>query len=253
MSKRTTLRYLHIALMVIIVASTLFQAVTGGSLDVFLPTSLLLVVYSVINLLYCHVNSQDARIGSWRYYATLLLIAMIFGSIGDFAMPGLLLFPTTTALINGIIFFGIGHLFYLLALRNRSPLFFEKKETRRIRMNNAIIWILSIVAVIVLFQLTIYNPADQVMSIGALGYGILLVTALAFAMTKWFDEYPVPFKLALVFGFLFFFISDWAIAFRYFQDPSFMSGTAFVGVTYLIGQLLLQSSTLLGFQKPLHD
>lgn len=249
-SQNRILRYLQLILVIVILAFITIQTVTGGSiLEVFLTTSILLVTLSAVNFLYCQNNHNDTKIGSWKHYTLLLFLAMILGFIGDLAMPGVLLFPTDITLINGILYFGIGHVFYLLALKDRSPLLFERDSPRGIRMNNIIVWLVSIIVVIILFQLTIYNPTDQIMSFGALGYGILLVTALAFAMTKWFDDYPLFFKLAIIFGFLLFFISDWAIAYKSFQDSTFMVGTAFVGVTYSLGQLLIQVSTLLGLEK----
>jgi uncharacterized membrane protein YhhN len=173
---------------------------------------------------------------------------MVFGSIGDFAMPGILLFPTETALLNGILFFGIGHILYIFALRNLSPLLLRKGEGSSLDVRKLIIWISFVVFVLLAFMLTVYDPSQQVLSIGALGYGIILISAVAFAFSKWFDDYPKAYSISLFLGFVFFFISDWVIAIRNFTDPSFFSGTSFVGVTYLIGQLLIHSAVLIGYQ-----
>lgn len=249
-SRNQLLRYMQLILVITILAFITIQTVTGGLyLQVFLITSLLLVIFSVINLLYHQINHNDAQIGPWYRYSLLLSLAMILGFIGDLAMPGVLLFPTSTTLINGILYFGIGHVFYLLALKDCSPLIIDRGQSHRVRMNNVLVWIVCNIIVIALFQLTVYNPTDQVMSYGALGYGILLVTALAFAITKWFDDYPLYFKVAIILGFLLFFISDYAIAYKSFQDSTFMVGTAFIGVTYSLGQLLIQASPLLGSKK----
>ncbi len=250
MTRRTYLRYLQYILVIIIVSLIAYHTVTAGTtLDIFLTASLLLILYSLVNLLYVQYSDAE-RMVSWRRYSVLLLLAMIFGSLGDFAMPGIFLLPTDIAFINGILYFAIGHVFYLLALKKSSPLLFDTRmEYRSLKRNNLIVWIVSIIIVIILFQLTVYNPSDQIVSIGAFGYGILLVSALAFAITKWFDEYPLYFKVALILGFSLFFISDWVLGIRYLGDSSLMSGTAFVGVTYAIGQLLIQSSVLFGLKK----
>ncbi|TFG31123.1 hypothetical protein EU527_13185 [Candidatus Thorarchaeota archaeon] len=248
-SQNRTLVYLQLILVIVILALVMIQIMTDGSvLEIFLSTSALLVMFSAVTMIYCQINPEDTGIGPWRRYSLLLFFAMILGFVGDLAMPGVLLFPTDITLINGILYFGIGHVFYLYALRDRSPLFIDRDRSHGIRTNNLIVWVISIIVIIILFQLTVYNPAEQIMSFGALGYGILLITALAFAMTKWFDDYPIFFKLAIILGFLLFFISDWAIAYKSFQDSTFLAGTAFVGVTYSLGQLLIQSSTLLGLK-----
>ena len=161
-------------------------------------------------------------------------------------MPGLFLFPTETALLNGILYFGIGHVLYLVALRGISPLLLSIQEKKLI-IRNLVIWIIFVIFVVAAFIFTVYNPEEQILSIGALGYGILLISVTAFAFTKWFGEHSPLFKLSLILGFSFFFISDWVIAIKNFRDPSLFSGTSFVGVTYLIGQLFIHSALLLGY------
>ncbi|MFW9907014.1 MAG: lysoplasmalogenase family protein [Candidatus Thorarchaeota archaeon] len=233
-------------MIIIIVALTLLQVVPGfGSQFSFLIASLCLVGFAFLNLIVCQYQRENEYIGVWRIYALFLFLAMVFGSIGDFALPGLFFFPTNNALINGILYFGLGHVLYLLAMRNRAPFLFHTNEKRTLLLRNLAIWMLSITFAVTLFMLTVYNPADQVMSIGALGYAILLITAVAFSITFWFSEFSPLFKLSIAFGFVFFFLSDWVIAIRSFRDASFLSGTAFVGVTYLIGQLLIQATTFI--------
>ncbi len=240
------LRYLVILLFIITIALIGIQSIPGwGNLSIFLISSLLLVVYAFTNLLYVN-RLEYVGIQNWKKYSVLLFIAMVFGSVGDFAMPGLFLFPTSTPLLNGILYFGIGHAFYLIALNGLSPFLLSTHE-RRLIVRNLAAWLIFVIFVVTAFLVTVYNPTDQVLSIGALGYGILLISAAAFAFTKWFDDYPKPFKLSLIFGFIFFFISDWVIAIRNFRDSTLLSDTSFVGVTYLIGQLLIHSALLLGY------
>jgi uncharacterized membrane protein YhhN len=108
-----------------------------------------------------------------------------------------------------------------------------------------VIWLVGIALVVVLFYTTVYNPADIIISYGVLGYGILLITVLAMSLTKWFDEFPRAFVLAIFLGLLLFFISDWIIGIRALRDPAFLSG-AIVGLTYLLGQLLIHLSPMIG-------
>jgi len=83
------------------------------------------------------------------------------------------------------------------------------------------------------------------LSIGLLGYGILLVTVLGFALTKWFDNFPIAFKITMIFGFFMFIFSDWLIGVHELTDPTFLSGP-WVGITYIFAQLPIQLAALLG-------
>ncbi len=243
------LQYLQLLMFIVILALIGIQIVPGwGNLTIFLFSSIVVVVYAFINLVSIRTEPPDDTRNFWVKYATLLFIAMVFGSIGDFAMPGILLVPTETPLLNGILFFGIGHILYLIALRSLSPLLLKPREGIAISFRNLFVWILFIIFVLLAFMLTVFDPSQQVLSIGALGYGIILISAVAFAFAKWFDDYPKLYSLSLFLGFVFFFISDWVIAIRNFTDPSFFSGTSFVGVTYLVGQLLIHSAVLIGYR-----
>jgi len=160
-----------------------------------------------------------------------MFIAMFICFVGDLLMASVL-YITPEPLFNGVLMFGLGHVVYLLALKDRSPLLL-RSESPRLITRNVIIWIVSIVTAVVLFVLTVYNPAEMVISMGLFGYGILLITVLAFSLSKWFDDYPKLFVICLFLGFLLFFISDYIIGYRTLTDPSFLSSTEAVGVTYI--------------------
>jgi hypothetical protein len=215
---------------------------TGNSIPWFLSSSIALAIFALVNYFGIYTESSV----EWRTYALLLLLAMICGTIGDFLMAEII-YITPEPLINGILLFAIGHVLYLLGLRNRSPLLTQKKESNGTQIigRNLIIWILSIVIILLIFYLTLFNPAMLELSIGALGYGIILVTVLAFSITKWTEQFPFSFRLALILGFLLFLFSDWLIAYHYFTDSAFLSGP-YVGITYVFGQLLIQFTTYLG-------
>jgi hypothetical protein len=154
---------------------------------------------------------------------------------------------TPIAIINGVMFFSIGHIFYLFALKDRSPLLLKPKgsEGGRLITRNLLIWIVCIVAVILLVLFTAFNPADMVLSAGFIGYGILLVTVFGFSLAKWFEEYPIGFRLLIVLGFFMFIFSDWLIGVHEMTDPNFLSGS-WVGITYIFAQLPIHLSVFLG-------
>jgi len=98
----------------------------------------------------------------------------------------------------------------------------------------------------ILFFLTLFNPADMVISIGLVFYGIFLTSSLVFSITKRFDDFPQLFSLCLIIGFLLFFISDYILGYKILMDSSFLSGIEAVGVTYLLGQMIIHISPMFG-------
>lgn len=216
--------------------------ITGDSIPWFLSSSIAIAILAFVNFidLYHEDNNE------WKTYALILLLAMLCGTFGDFLMAGIF-YITAEPLINGILFFGIGHVFYLLGLRNRSPLLIQNREagSGRIIIKNLIVWVLSVVVILIIFYLTVFNPTMLELSIGALGYGIILVSVLAFSITKWTSKFPFSFRIAIILGFLLFLFSDWILAYHYFTDPTFLAGP-YLGITYAFGQLLIQLTTYFG-------
>ncbi len=204
----------------------------------FLATSAMIVSLAFVN----YMDKRTTE--KWSRFVLLMFIAMLICFVGDLLMASVF-HITPDPLINGVLMFALGHVVYLLALKDRSPLLL-RSESPKLITRNVSIWIVSIVIVIVLFVLTLYNPAEMVISMGLFGYGILLTTVLAFSLSKWFDDYPKLFVICLFLGFLLFFISDYIIGYRTLTDPTFLSGTEAVGVTYLGGQLLVHISSLFG-------
>ncbi|MHA2424488.1 MAG: lysoplasmalogenase family protein [Candidatus Thorarchaeota archaeon] len=233
--------YLRILVIITIIVFEIIAAVLGIPNPWFLLASVTLVFLALVNL----VDIRASNNADWKTFSLLFFIAMFLCSIGDFLMAGII-YITPNTLINGVLMFGLGHVVYLLALRNISPLLFQRSENEPISTKrNLLIWIISIIAILLLFALTVYNPADMVLTVGMLGYGILLVTVLGFAITKWFENFPISFRIALPIGFAFFLFSDWLIAYHVMTDPTFLSGP-WVGLTYIVGQLLIHLSPLLG-------
>jgi hypothetical protein len=227
--------------MVVLTLLAIF-VITGEERPWFLSSSGVIVILALVNYI-------DFKSSTWGKFSLLMFIAMIFGFIGDLLMNSIF-FITPVAIINGVLFFSLGHVFYLFALKDRSPLLFNPKDSEggRLITRNFLIWILCIVAVILLIFFTAFNPADMILSTGFFGYGILLVTVFAFSLAKWFDEYPIGFRLLVIFGFLMFIFSDWLIGVHEMTDENFLSGP-WVGITYIFAQLPIHLSTYLGARE----
>jgi len=240
-SLKTPLGVLRILILLAIFVSTavLIIGINQGTPNWnLLATSALIVILAFVNFMDKRATEK------WSRFALLMFVAMFICFLGDLAMD-YIFHITPDPLINGILMFSLGHVVYLLALKDRSPLLL-RSESPRLITRNVTIWIVSIVIVIVLFVLTLYNPAEMVISMGMFSYGILLTSVLAFSLSKWFDDYPKLFVICLFIGFLLFFVSDYIIGYRTLTDPTFLSGTEAVGVTYIGGQLLIHVSSVFG-------
>ena len=141
--------------------------------------------------------------------------------------------------------FAIGHVFYLLALRDRSSLLL-RSESPKLIVRNLVMWVVGIAIVFTLFFFTLFDPGNMIISIGLFGYGILLTSVLVFSISKWFDDVPRLFNLCLIIGFLLFFVSDYILGYKILQDSSFLSGIEAVGITYLLGQMTIHLSSVFG-------
>ena len=235
----STLDYLRLLVVLIVLSLLAIFVITGEARPWFLSSSGVIVVLALVNYI-------DLKNGSWGRFSLLMFIAMLVGFIGDVLMNGIF-YITPVAIINGILFFSIGHIFYLLSLRVRFPLLLKSKDSEggRLITRNLIIWMICIVAVFLLIFFTAFNPTDMVLSAGFFGYGILLVSVFAFSLTKWSEEYPIGFRLLIVLGFFMFIFSDWLIGVHEMTDPSFLSGP-WVGITYIFAQLPIHLSVFLG-------
>jgi uncharacterized membrane protein YhhN len=250
------IRIIAILLMLGLTGSYTWTYITRGWNDgpLFLSASLALVGIAFLNLLYTYLR----RYSKWFHFTLFLFTAMVFGSVGDFLMAGIF-YITPDPLINGIIFFGIGHVFYILGLRTRSPLLLNPRngapaegapDSPRLRIVNLVILLICFVAVSGLFYFTIFNPTQVAVSIVVLCYGLLFAAAAAFALTKWFDAVPILFKVVISAGFLLFLFSDWVIGVRAFASSDFLDSFV-IGITYLAGQLFIHLSpiTVVGAER----
>jgi hypothetical protein len=228
-----------IAILITVVLVQVFVGVYSPNW-IFLSGSGMIVILALVNFVDRRQDDELSR------FTLFMFIAMLVCFIADLLMAGVFyVIPADVSirsLINGVLFFLLGHVIYLFALRNRSPLLF-RSESPKLITRNLFIWIISIGGVFVLFYLTLFDPNDLIISIGLLGYGIFLTSSLAFSITKWFDEFPPKFAPSLIIGFLLFFISDYILGLSILQGISF-SGIEAVGVTYLLGQLFIHLSPI---------
>ncbi|MFW9768524.1 MAG: lysoplasmalogenase family protein [Candidatus Thorarchaeota archaeon] len=231
-SLRTPFGIIRILLVLIILASIVMIDVVTLRFG-----SVMIAILSLVNFL----ERKDDE--NWSRFLLLMFIAMVICSIADFLLAGIFFIIPGEALINGVIFFLAGHVIYILALRDRSPLFL-RSESPRIITRNFLIWIAGMVVIFALFFFTLYNPAQMVISIGLVFYGIFLTSSLVFSITKWFDDYPQLFSLFLIIGFLLFFISDYILGYKMLIDANFLQGIDAVGYTYLLGQMIIHLSPM---------
>ncbi len=213
----------------------------------FLSVSILLSIFALINYLIAQRYDSD----QWKRYTFWLLIAMLFGTLGDFLLAGVLPVPIDT-FIFGVLAFALGQVFYLVTLRQLSPILINPssgaresgEKSSRLNLRNLIIWLVFIIVCAALFMLFMFNPALLELSIGGLIYFLLFASVLAFAVTKLIDDYPILFKLSLILGFALFYISDVILVWNRFNSP-LLYASLFISITYLLGQFFVQLTPLL--------
>ncbi len=242
---KTPIGILRLLIVVAILATIVMTQLFVGAFSpnwIFLLGSAMIVVLALVNF----VDKKDDA--NWSRFTLFMFIAMLVCFIADLLMAGVFYVIPGESLINGVLFFALGHMVYLLALRDRSPLLL-RSESPKLITRNLMIWIGGIAVVFILFFFTLLNPAEMVISIGLLGYGIFLTSSLVFSMTKRFDVSPQLFSVCLILGFLLFFISDYILGYKILRDASFLSGIEAVGVTYLLGQMIIHLSPIFGTES----
>lgn len=110
------LDYLRILVILVIIALEVASAFLGDN-TWFLLSSATIIVLALVNYL-------DFKDKSWGRYAFLLFIAMALCFIGDLLMAGVF-YITPITILNGVMLFSLGHIVYLLALREQSPLLLQ--------------------------------------------------------------------------------------------------------------------------------
>ena len=216
-SLKTPLGIVRIIIILIVLATTIMVQVFTGVFSpnwIFLFGSSMIVFLALVNFL---EGKDDEK---WSQFLLLMFIAMLVCSLADLLMAGVFAILPVDSLINGVLFFLLGHVIYILALRNISPLLFRSESPRLITRNRGE---------------SIVIALDH--------YGIFLSSSLLFSITKHFDDFPQLFSLCLIIGFFLFFVSDYILGLSILQGISF-SGVEAVGVTYLLGQLIIHLSPM---------
>jgi len=239
-SWKTPIGILRLLIVLAILATVVMLQVFVGLFSpnwIFLSGSAMIVLLALINFIDMRNDANLFR------FVLFMFIAMLVCFIADLLMAGVFYIIPGESLINGVLFFLTGHVIYLLALRDRSPLLL-RSESPKLITRNLLLWIGGMALLFILFFLTLFNPADMVISIGLVFYGIFLTSSLVFSITKRFDDFPQLFSLCLIIGFLLFFISDYILGYKILMDSSFLSGIEAVGVTYLLGQMIIHLSPM---------
>ncbi|MHA2209937.1 MAG: lysoplasmalogenase family protein [Candidatus Thorarchaeota archaeon] len=250
MTNERIVSLLRIIVIVILLAIVGIFSVTyflfGGADQLYIRlASSILVVLAALNL----ISARFRQDGRWMAYSLFFAMAMLFGSIGDFMMAGLISL-TPDAFINGVIFFGIGNAFYILGLRTISPLILKRPEIEisaperpglKLILGNLILLLLVVTGTAVAYVFTTVNPYDPFLGLAALSCAVLLASAVAFAWGKFVEEFPLPFKLVIALGFPIFLFSSWVAGVRSIASSDFLD-SFIVGLTYVVGLLLIHLS-----------
>jgi hypothetical protein len=210
----------------------------------FLLASATLVGIALFNLLFAH----QRRDNNLFQYTLFLFAAMVFIFVGNLVMAGIF-FITPDAYFNSIFFVGTGLVFYVLGLRAKSPLLLrssdEESTKSRFLDGNLVLLIVFAAVVIPLYYFMAFDPFDPTLSIAAMLCSMILASALAFALGKSLEVFPILFKLVLIIGFSLLLFSSWVLAVIEIASSDFI-GMFVVGITFIIGHFLVHLSPIVG-------
>jgi uncharacterized membrane protein YhhN len=188
---------------------------------------------------YVSVSSHKTVYTSWTperflpegIYATGVATGLLFSSVGDIC----LLSDNPLVLVVGVSFFGLGHIYYLLALGPAPP----NSRTRFIFITGAIITCL------------IMNPGiDDTLSLVVGDIYTILIFAMAWCATARYEVNPTFTNKAAFYGAILFIVSDIVIGVNHWRFP--LPGASLVSIsTYYAAQLgLAVSSTAMTQNVP---
>jgi len=166
----------------------------------------------------------------YRPIAILVAVGMFFGFLGDLAMAGLITF-FPNPVIGGMLFFGIGHIAYIVA---------AQLSRRRFQLPANARWWLAfaawqVIGILIWIGVVARSHEHVPLHIPALAYGALLAaTAGLTSALAWLDR---RFMWAAL-GAALFLISDGCIAWGMFQNSSPVV-RFLVWATYGPGQMLI--------------
>ena len=179
-------------------------------------------------------NTALARFGLW------IAVGMAFGLLGDVFMAGLIV-PKPRHVIFGILAFGAGHVFYLLAFRQAAAV---------LGLNSGPVWLWSWVIYLavaaLLWTLLVREPArGPALNYGTLGYSLLLAgMAGAAAALAIQDAVFIP----LAAGGMLFMASDLILGSELMRRTHFPFIGDIIWTTYTAAQLLIVFSSAAALQ-----
>lgn len=168
-------------------------------------------------------------------FGLFILLGMSFGLLGDLFMAHLIV-PAPQHVIFGILAFGVGHVWYILAFAQaRSAL----------DLGGGPVWASALVAylivAVVLWLALVREPGrGQALNLGTLGYSLLL-SGMAGATAALAVQSGAFLPLAL--GGLFFMASDLILGSEIMRRVSFPGIGDVIWVTYTVAQMLIVYSS----------
>ena len=164
-------------------------------------------------------------------FAFLMAMGMTCGLIGDIYMAEQL--PASNHVLNGMISFGIGHIFYIVGLLYFG--FFNNLDNTTSLIGSLIVWwIIALIS----WYIVVYQPAQSktALHIVALPYSLLLASTTAVATG--FALQSIEF-IPIALGASLFLLSDLILAGQIFSGFSFSYIGDTVWLTYSPGQMLI--------------
>jgi hypothetical protein len=172
-------------------------------------------------------------------FGLFILLGMAFGFLGDLFMARLLV-PAPKHIIFGILSFGAGHVWYILAYLQAGAVL--GLDARSVWLGALVIYLAAAVA---LWLALVREPARGLaLNAGTLGYS-LLISAMAGAAAALAWQGPAFLPLAL--GGLLFIVSDLILGSEIMRRTHFPGIGDMIWVTYTVAQMLIvySSSTAL--------
>lgn len=208
----------------LLIDAHLLDQISTWKLSLRLASSIILVVTGFVTIL--------TVIPRNRTIAILVALGMLLGFLGDSTMASVLgkeWFPNR--LLGGMIFFGIGHLFYITATEvTRRKLCFTANSKWWLAI---VVW--QIMGVLIWYAVVATSSKDAVLHFPALGYVALLagtvgiMTGLSLLDRRF---------IWIALGAVLFLASDALLAWEHFRGGSSWIGF-FVWATYGPGQMLI--------------
>lgn len=167
-------------------------------------------------------------------FSLLIMIGVAFGFLGDMTLAGFI--PLPRPMLFGILWFALGHAFYIAACAQLIALF---------RLNDGVAFGLAIAGMtavgLITWRLFVASPAaGRVLHYGSLGYCLLLSGTAGLALGLAVQE---PRLATLAVGLLLFMASDTLLGNCLFRKNEFYLTRDVNWALYTVGQLLIVFAT----------